>query len=221
MASKHLIVVEGTDGSGKSTQQDLLAQRLTELGIKFRRVRFPRYGQRSCALVEMYLGGEFGSHPGDVNPYASSSFYAVDRFASYTTDWKQDYENGVLILCDRYTTSNAVHQAEKLEGEERIAFLDWLFDFEYNKIGLPAPDRVFFLDMPSHVAFDLIGKRQGDKGDIHELDHAYLEKCRESALELCDRYGWNRVQCAPDNQLRTVEEINDELLRAVLDTLKS
>ena len=223
MANKHLIVVEGTDGSGKSTQQDLLAQRLTELGVPFRRVRFPRYGQRSCALVEMYLGGEFGSRPGDVNPYASSSFYAVDRFASYTTDWKQDYENGVLILCDRYTTSNAVHQASKEPEAARGEFLKWLYEFEYDKLGLPRPDLTIYLDVPTAYTEQLMRAREaatGTSADIHEKDTQYLATCRETGRAAARFYNWTVIECVRDGQMRSIEDIHKEIYRHVMTCLE-
>ena len=137
--SGKLLVLEGTDASGKSTQFERLCQALDARGIEYRRLVFPRYKEESSALIRMYLGGQFGTHPDDVSAYTASTFFAVDRYASYQTEWKDYYENGGLILADRYTTSNAVHQASKLEGDEQKAFLDWLFDFEYHLLGLPEP----------------------------------------------------------------------------------
>ena len=142
--SGKLLVLEGTDASGKSTQFERLCQALDARGIEYRRLVFPRYKDDSSALIRMYLGGQFGTHPDDVSAYTASTFFAVDRYASYQTEWKDYYENGGLILADRYTTSNAVHQASKLEGDEQKAFLDWLFDFEYRIMGIPAPELVFF-----------------------------------------------------------------------------
>ena len=147
-----LIVFEGTDGSGKATQSELLCQELTRRGIPYRKLTFPRYQEESSALVRLYLGGAFGQKPGDVNAYAAAAFYSVDRYASYKQDWGSYYEQGGLLIADRYTTSNAVHQTSKLPPEQQRPFVDWLFDFEYQKLGLPAPDRVLYLDLPTELS---------------------------------------------------------------------
>ena len=157
-----LIVFEGTDGSGKSTQFRALCDRAARSGHSFQKLVFPQYSEPSSALIRMYLGGEFGSHPGDVNPYAASSFYAVDRYASFKKVWGTFYQSGGLVLTDRYTTSNAVHQAVKCAPEEREAFLRWLDDFEHHKMGLPRPDLVLYLDMPTDRAVSLLRQREND-----------------------------------------------------------
>lgn len=213
--SGRLIVIEGLDGSGKSTQLERLRRRLSG---EVRFVKFPDYDSDSSALVKMYLAGAFGSSPNDVNAYAASAFYAVDRFASFRSVWGEDYARGVTILCDRYATSNAVHQASKLEGAERDAYLDWLYDFEFNKMGIPKPDTVLFLDMPTDVSQRLMSARyQGDEGkkDIHERDIAYLEHCRSAALYAAERLGWYVVSCAPDGVVRSREDISDEIYSVV------
>ena len=161
----------------------------------------------------------FGTKPESVNPYAASTFFAVDRYASYKTDWQEYHQKGGLMLCDRYTTSNAVHQAAKLPQKENGPFLDWLFDFEYNKLGLPAPTLVFFLDMPANLTFQLLQKRQGNEGDIHEKDHDYLSRCREVALEICRRYGWQIISCAPEGTPLTVEQIHEKIWEQVCHRL--
>ena len=213
--SGRLIVIEGLDGSGKSTQLQLLRERMTG---EVRFVKFPDYDSDSSALVKMYLSGQFGTDPNKVNAYAASAFYAVDRFASYRTSWGDDYDRGGVILCDRYATSNAVHQASKLEGEERDSYLDWLYDFEFNKLGIPKPDTVIFLDMPVDVSQRLMtGRYQGDEGkkDIHERDVAYLEHCRKAALYAANRLGWSVVSCAPDGVVRSREDIAKEIYSIV------
>ena len=213
-----LIVFEGTDGSGKSTQFELLTKRLEREGQAFHRLRFPRYEKESSALIRMYLGGQFGSDPNAVNAYAASTFYAVDRYASYLQDWKQDYEAGALFLADRYTTSNAVHQGGKLEARERAEFYDWLYELESGKMGLPRPDLVILLDMPIELTRQLMRKRESDtntQADIHERDLDYLAHCRESALEAARHYGWRIVSGAKDGALRSVEEIHTEVYEIV------
>ena len=209
-----LIVLEGTDGSGKSTQFRLMAERLTEEKVAFRRLIFPRYENESSALIRMYLGGEFGTKPSDVNAYAASAFYAVDRYASYKQDWGQWYENGGLILSDRYTTSNAVHQASKETGENRDAFLKWLYEFEYDKLGLPKPDLIIYLDVPTSFTEQLMRHREqdtGTKADIHEQDTEYLNTCRKSGRAAADFYGWTVIDCVKDGAMRSIEDIHQEI----------
>lgn len=209
--SGRLIVLEGLDGSGKSTQLSLLRERLTG---EVRFVKFPDYDSPSSALVKLYLSGAFGSSPEDVNAYAASAFYAVDRYAGFKSDWGRDYEAGATILCDRYATSNAVHQAAKLAGAQRDAYLDWLYDFEFGKLGIPRPDAVLFLDMPVAVSQRLMtGRYAGDEGkkDIHERDVAYLEHCREAALYAAERLGWSVVSCAEGDEPRSRQTIADEI----------
>ncbi|MBQ2865913.1 MAG: thymidylate kinase [Clostridia bacterium] len=195
----------------------MVCENLEKQGIPFRKIVFPRYTQQSSALIRMYLGGEFGTSPDAVNPYAASTFFAVDRYASFKTDWEQDYLAGVPIICDRYTTSNAVHQAAKLPEGEVDGFLNWLFDYEYRLLGIPAPTKVFFLDMPAELTFDLLKKRQGDSGDIHELDHEYLMRCRKNANSVCDKLDWHRISCAQNGRLRTPEEINADIMKIILE----
>lgn len=218
-----LIVLEGTDGSGKSTQLELLAGRLQSEHVAFRKLRFPQYGEPSSALIRMYLGGEFGARPGDVNAYAASTFYAVDRYASYQKDWKAYYLAGGLLLCDRYATSNAVHQTSKVPPQERESFWSWLSDLEYRKMGLPRPDLVLCLDMPVALAERLMRRREEKchtSADIHERDRAYLEECRKSALEAAAFYGWKVVSCARGGSVRPAEDIHEEIYRHVMARLE-
>ena len=218
-----LIVLEGTDGCGKSTQLDLLADSLDKRGVPFMHLRFPRYDNESSSLIRMYLGGKFGGHPNDVNPYAASLFYAVDRFASYEEDWRKFYENGGLLIADRYTTSNAIHQGSKLPSEEREAFFAWLADLEYEKMKLPKPDLVVWLDMPIALSEKLMRKRESQTqtaADIHESDHAYLTKCHEAASAAAAYYGWKRVACDEAGKVRTIASIHDDVAALVQEVLQ-
>lgn len=215
-----LIVIEGLDGSGKATQAALLAERLNGMGIGARPISFPDYNQPTSTLVKMYLNGEFGDHPGDVNPYAASSFYAVDRFASFARDWSADYEQGKVIVADRYTTSNAVHQMGKLPREKWQDFIKWLEDYEYGLLKLPRPDQVLFLDMPLEVSLRLMsGRYHGDESrkDIHERAADYLAGCRECALFAAGAMGWTTIGCAMDGEPRAIDEIHNEIMNLIMN----
>ena len=214
-----LIVIEGLDGCGKSTQLELLPQNLAKNNIDVQSVSFPDYESDSSALVKMYLSGQFGQKPGDVNAYAASAFYAVDRYASFKKDWGNFYADGGTVVAGRYTTSNAVHQASKLPEENWEDFLSWLYDFEYNKIGIPKPDKVIFLDMPVEVSQKLLSKRyEGDnsKKDIHESDTEYLDKCRKAAVFTANFSGWETIPCAENGEPRSLENIAKDILDSVL-----
>lgn len=213
MAGK-IIVIEGLDGSGKATQTDLLYKKLLEQGKNVKKLTFPCYDSESSALVRMYLGGELGSNPDSVNPYQASAFYAVDRVASFLRDWKSDYENGTIFLCDRYSTSNAIYQLSKLNESEYEDFLNWLNDFEHNKLGIPRADYVVYLDMPTEVSQKLMSKRyKGDEGkkDIHEKNEDFLKKCRNVASYCAKALNWNVVLCAEKGEPKTIEEIANEV----------
>ncbi len=214
-----LIIFEGLDGSGKGTQAALTAQKLQAQGVALRKVTFPDYDSDSSALVKMYLSGQFGEKPDDVNAYAASSFYAVDRFASYKTDWGGFYQDGGLVLSDRYTTSNAVHQCSKLPPSQWDSFLNWLFDFEYQKIGIPAPDLVLYLAVDPEVSQKLLETRyHGDESrkDIQEKDREYMARSRAAAEYCAKQLGWQRIECTrPEGAgktMRPVEGINAEIL---------
>ncbi|WP_294551705.1 deoxynucleoside kinase [uncultured Pseudoflavonifractor sp.] len=213
--SGRLIVFEGTDGSGKSTQFARLCERLEQGGTAFRRLIFPQYQEPSSALLRMYLNGEFGTHPDDVNPYAASTFYAVDRYAAWKKDWGSYYREGGLVLSDRYTTSNAVHQTCKLPEAEWESFIRWLFDFECGKLGLPLPDLVIYLDMPTDKAVEMLRSREKathTRGDIHEVDTEYLAKCRRTAHAAAGLLGWKRVSCVDGGgAVRSIEDIHQEI----------
>ena len=220
MAGK-LIVFEGTDGSGKSTQFKLACKALEAESRTFRTMVFPRYKEESSALVRLYLGGRFGSKPSDVNAYAASTFYAVDRFAGYKEDWGEYYEKGGLMVSDRYTTSNAVHQASKLPPEEREEFFRWLGDFEYGRLGLPQPDLVLWMDMPIEWTVENMRRRESDTNttaDIHEVDVDYLRTCYHSAAQAAEFYGWRRVRCVDgQGNLRSMEDIHGEIMELLTE----
>ena len=214
--SGKLIVIEGLDGSGKATQTKLLAAELRRQGREVREISFPNYKSDSSALVKMYLSGAFGSKPDDVNAYAASIFYAVDRYAGYKSDWGAFYDNGGILIADRYTTSNAVHQCAKLPQEQWDEYLDWLFCFEYERIGIPAPDAVIYLRVDPAVSQKLMTQRyHGDEGkkDIHESDVEYLHRSRMAAEYCAEKLGWKTVSCTSGGVMRTVEEIHAEILR--------
>lgn len=213
-----LIVIEGTDGSGKSTQFRLLSEHLEKDAVAFKHLVFPRYSEESSALIRMYLGGQFGKKPTDVNAYAASSFYAADRYASFKMDWGDWYQQGGLVLSDRYTTSNAVHQASKVPEQERESYLHWLYDFEYAKLGLPKPDLVIYLDVPTNFTEKLLRHREADtntKADIHEQDMQYLATCRETGRAAAAYYGWTVIHCVKDGAMRSMEDIHGEIYRHV------
>lgn len=218
-----LIVIEGTDGSGKSTQFRMLSSHLEQDQVAFKHLVFPRYKEESSALIRMYLGGAFGDKPSDVNAYAASAFYAVDRYASYKMDWGKWYEEGGLVLSDRYTTSNAVHQASKETGEARNAYLKWLYEFEYDQLGLPRPDLTIYLDVPTDFTEKMLRSREqatNTQADIHEKDMAYLATCRETGRAAAAYYGWTVIQCVKDGQMRTIEDIHEEIYEAVRKCLE-
>ncbi len=211
-----LIVIEGLDGSGKSTQIEYLKNKLG--GRNVHQIKLPDYDSDSSALVKMYLRGDFGKKPEDVNAYAASAFYAVDRFANYKMKWKKFYDNGEIIISDRYTTSNAYHQATKVPKDDRAEFFYWLEDFEYGLLGIPEPNAVIYLDMPIEISQKMMTERyHGDetKKDIHESNLDYLYKCREAALDAADKMGWYVVKCNNGNEPRAVESIGDEIFNII------
>ena len=218
-----LIVIEGTDGSGKSTQFKLLTERVAAEGHAFQKLVFPQYAEPSSALIRMYLGGEFGTKPSDVNAYAASAFYAVDRYASYKKVWGQWYEEGGLVLSDRYTTSNAVHQASKEPAEKQGQFLKWLYEFEYDKMGLPRPDLTIYLDVPTDFTEKMMRSREAatnTHADIHEQDLQYLATCRRTGKAAAAFYNWTVIDCVRDGAMRSIEDIHEEIYRHVLNCLE-
>jgi len=214
-----LYVFEGIDGCGKTTQFRLLCAALEEAGIEYRTLDYPRYGKPSCALVEQYLRGDFGKKPGDVNAYTASAFFAVDRAASFLEDWGDYYRKGGLLIANRYTTSNVLHQGAKMPKEEQLPFFRWLYEFEFGQLGLPKPDAVFYLDVPLEVSVQQMRRREqlkNTKADIHERDNAYLAACRACGETAVEHLGWHRVACTRDGVMMPPEEIHREVLREVL-----
>jgi len=209
-----LIVFEGIDGSGKSTQFKGICKRFEDEGIGFERLVFPQYSEPSSALIKMYLGGEFGTDPSAVNPYAASTFYAVDRYASYAKVWKDYYTGGGIMVADRYTTSNAIHQGSKLPQDRRNEFFKWLYEFEFEQMELPKPDTVIYMNVPLENAIEQMRKREAQtntKADIHETDNSYLEKCRQCGLQAAEYYGWKVIDCVKNGEMRSIEDIHSEI----------
>ncbi len=225
MSKGKLITIEAGDGSGKATQTKALYDRLLAEGYQVLKVEYPDYQSESSALVRMYLGGEFGQQAENVSAYGASAFFAVDRYASYLLKWRQAYEAGWIILADRYTTSNMVHQAVKLKDTaEREEFLTWLWDFEFGRLQLPVPDRVIYLDMPPEISDRLINSRAAKDSsrqkDIHEKDTSYLHHCHRAYNEVAEKYGWVKISCAQQGNLRTVQDIHEDVYQAVKEILR-
>ena len=222
-----LIIIEGTDGSGKQTQTELLYKKLKKIKgeDKIKKISFPNYESRASEPVKMYLAGKFGKTAESVNAYAASVLYSVDRFASFKTEWEEFYNNGGIVISDRYTISNMIHQVPKiLDKAEREKYLDWLIDLEWRKIGIPKPDVVFFLDIPFEFSQKLMQDREnkitGEKEkDIHEKDKNYLRNAYETAKQLSLKYGWNVISCVSEDKLRTIKDINDEMLKISLKNI--
>ncbi len=222
-----LIVIEGLDASGKATQTRLVAEKLREMNYNVMQVSFPDYESNSSALVKMYLNGELSDNADDINPYAASSFYAVDRYASFKRNWEKFYLDCGIIVADRYTTSNMIHQASKIEGvRAKNLYLDWLADYEYKLMKLPAPNKVIFLDMPPEYSQMLMAQRMNkitgnEAKDIHERDKNHLSKSYENALYVAKKFDWGHVFCVEDGNVRTIEDINEEIMNVIKkDVLK-
>ena len=217
-----LIVFEGIDGSGKSTQFKLLCDRLDAEGVPFHKIVFPRYSEPSSAMVRAYLNGDFGKNPADVNAYAASTFYGVDRFASFRLDWGEIYRGGGLILSDRYTTSNAVHQGSKLPENQLDTYFDWLYDFEYRILELPQPDLVIYMDIDLDTCLAQMRERQSvtnTTGDIHETDTVYLSKCLRAGNAAAAHYGWHRIRCLENGAMRPMDAIHEDIYSLVKGVL--
>ncbi|NLO98935.1 MAG: deoxynucleoside kinase [Clostridiaceae bacterium] len=216
-----LIIIEGVDSSGKATHAKMLYERLLGENNNVKKVEFPNYSSQSSALVKMYLNGDFGDKPEDVNPYAASVFFAIDRFASYRTLWKNFYDNGGIVVSDRYTMSNMIHQAAKIiDSAEKKAFLDWLWDLEFVKLGIPVPDSVIFLDMPPEYAISLMKDRKNkftgqNEKDIHENNIEYLLESYYNACDIAKLYDWNRVYCVKDGKIKDIADIHKDIYSIV------
>lgn len=221
----NLFVIDGTDGSGKQTQFEKLKERLSKDGVDYKTVSFPNYDSPSSSLVKMYLSGEFGENAKDVSPYIASTFYAADRYATFKKDLEEYYNNDGIILADRYTTANMVHQAGKIENEdEREKFISWLFDLEFNIYGLPKPSKVFFLNMPPEKTIKLMEGRENkfshtETKDIHERDKTHLIDSYNAACSVATKYGWYEVKCCQNDKIRTIEDIHEEIYKEVKKVL--
>lgn len=220
-----LIVIEGVDSSGKATQTEMLFNRLQSEFSKVNKVSFPNYNSPSSSVVKMYLNGDFGSDANSVNAYTASAFFALDRYASVNGEWKEIFYGDGITIADRYVTSNMVHQASKIDdADDKDNFLDWLYDFEYGKMNLPTPDVIIFLDMPVKYAVELMKNRknkidQSDVKDIHENDISYLEKSYNNAVGVAEKYGWHRISCVNDGNIRSIEDISNEIYEVVKSVL--
>lgn len=224
MNGKLIIIESGSDASGKATQSEELLKKLTADGYNVRKVEYPNYKSESSTLVKMYLRGDFGKNADDVDAYIASTFFTADRYASFKTEWEEFYRSGGIVIADRYTTSNMVHQASKMEIEERDKYLDWLEDYEYNLFKIPRPDEVIFLNVPVDYSIKLMENRKNkftgeDEKDIHESDKNYLKKTYNNSLYIADKYNWKRVECVENEQLRTIEDISNEIYGIVKNIL--
>lgn len=221
MEQGKLFVIDGTDGSGKQTQIQKLKERFDKEGIEYKAVSFPNYDSESSALVKMYLNGEFGDNPQQISPYIASTFYAADRYATFKKGYEEYYNNGGIILADRYTTANMVHQAGKIKDDtEREKFLNWLWDFEFNLYGLPVPNEVFFLNMPVEKSIELMKNRENKfthnvEKDIHESDENHLKDAYASACDVAKKYDWYEIKCVKDGKIRTIDDIHKEIYEEI------
>ena len=216
-----LFVIDGTDGSGKQTQFNKLQERLDKENIEYKTVSFPNYESPSSSLVKMYLSGEFGTNAQEISPYIASTFYAADRYATFKTGYQDYYDKGGIILADRYTTANMVHQAGKIKDKkERDKFLKWLWDFEFNLYKLPIPTEVFFLNMPVEKSIELMKNRENkftheEKKDIHEANKEHLLDSYNAACQVAKEYNWYEIKCVKDDKIRTIEDIHEEIYNEI------
>lgn len=220
-----LIAIDGVDASGKQTQTEKLFERLKDAGVNVRMISFPAYDKPSSVLVKEYLNGDYGKKAEDVNAYAASVLFAADRFSTFKKDWIEDYNNGVVIIADRYVSSNMIHQAGKISDiAEKDEFLDWVWDLEFKKFGLPEPEKTIFLDMPTEYGLKLMANRNNkitgqEQKDIHEDDREYMKKSYDNAFYVAKKFGWTTISCVKDGEIRTIEEINDEIYDMVIENI--
>lgn len=217
------IAIDGLDGSGKATQSAILCSALENVGKRVRKLSFPMYDSKSSTFVKMYLSGELGKNAADTNAYAASSFFSMDRYISYASDWKADYlRDDTVIVADRYTSANAVHQLSKLDKSKWDAFLEWLTDFEYKKLTLPSPDLVIYLEVTPEISMRLIESRSKETGrvrDIHELDPDFLKRSYEAALYASSALGWSKIRCYEGGSIRPIDDISAEVRKTVNEKL--
>lgn len=217
-----LIVLEGLDGSGKGTQTALLHDYLLKTGKKVCVIDFPDYNSEGSYLVKMYLDGKLGNNPSDTNAYAASMFFAADRYVSFVQNWKSAWmDPDTVVIANRYTTANAYHQLSKMDEKDWDSFLEWLWDFEFSKLGLPEPDRVLLLDMPESVSSALVAKRSSETGrklDIHEKDESYLIRCRTAASYVAEKCGWRKIKCAEEGD--TAPYSKDNIAEQIIENVK-
>ncbi len=218
----YLIAIDGLDGSGKGTQSELLAAALTRAGYPVTLLSFPRYDSESSALVRLYLGGGIGSSPDDTNAYAASAFYACDRYISYKTEWGAKLASGEVVICNRYTSANAVHQLAKLPGEDWDAFLTWLYELEFSRFGIPTPDLTIYLEQTPEISAKLVEKRSSATGqvkDIHELDRDFMRRSYDAAMYASDKLGWERIRCYEGEEPLSIEAVEGLIARVVEEKL--
>lgn len=216
---KKLIVIEGLDGGGKTTQLELLK----ELYPNYRYITFPNYNSSSGEIVSSYLKGEYGEKDSTVSAYTASCFYAVDRYTSYKTDWEKDYLGGRTVISARYVSSNAIYQMTKLPHEKWDEYMNWLFDMEYTKFGMPKPNATIFLDMPVEVSRKLLLKRyEGDeqKLDLHESDLNFMNECRKAAMYVAEKENWIVVPCSDKGEPLPIMQIHKTIKEKIEGSLK-
>lgn len=222
----YIVVIDGIDSVGKETHCNLLLEKMKDKGLNVRKISFPNYDSKACEPVKMYLNGDFGSNANEVNPYAASMLYTVDRYASFKQDWENFYLNGGIIIMDRYISSNALHQASKIDSkEEKIKYIDWLYDFECEKVGLPYPNKTIFLNMPSEFSIKLMKDRANkitgkEKKDIHEKNQEFLKKSYDNAMFISKLYNWDIIDCVDNGRLRTIEEINNDIFNILIKDME-
>ena len=223
--SGKLFVIDGTDGSGKQTQLQKLKERFDNEKIDYKVVSFPNYNSPSSSIVKMSLNGYFGTDAQSISPYIASTFFAADRYATFKMQFEEYYKSGGIILADRYTTANMVHQAGKIKDEqEREKFLKWLWDFEFGLYGLPVPTEVFFLNMPFEYSQKLMENREnkithGEKKDIHESNKQHLQDAYNEACKLVKKYNWCEIKCVKDGKIRTIDDIHEEIFGKVVELI--